>query len=109
MISIENVELKHLSKEEFLALPGPDKYAYAYSYAVECLENALPNFDTTDLIIERQSVFDDDWYLWTVAAKSKTNPESFGVWTMNLSIGGLHHGHYDLTPNGANDAIQDKH
>jgi len=108
MIEITKVELKKLEKEEFLALSVPEKYSYAYEFAKNCLAESLPNYNPDTIIIERQSVFDDDWYIWSVAARSNSDSETWGVWTMNLSIGGLHHGHYNLTSTGANEALKSK-
>lgn len=102
-----------MSKEIYLKSSDENRYHYVHALAKHYLREAFnQTYDTEHIHVERQSVLDDDWYLYTVCAKraSKTgDQEIYGVWTMNMSIGGLHNGHYDLTATEANKTIKNKH
>lgn len=71
-------------------------------------------FDPDSIYVERVSFHPDDWYLWTAAARKrdeyvlKSQPGPWAVWTLNLSLQGLFHGHYDLNTAQLRDCLIEK-
>ena len=94
-----------LPKDKVNAMSDTERYGYVHEVAEHYLTKAFgDSYDTSRIYIERQSVHEDDWYLYTLCAK-KTKAGTFSVWTLNIESGGLAHGHYDLTSNGVSKAM----
>ena len=81
-------------KEAFTALPWEAQVMSALAMAKKLVSAISPAYVPAAVRVEKQSEHPDDWYLWTVLA-GKTDG-TYTVWTMNLSTGGLCHGHYDI-------------
>ncbi len=82
-------------KEAFSALPWETQVRMALAAARKMVAAVSPIYDLDSIHVEKQSEHPDDWYLWTVLARSTRG--KYAVWSMNLSTGGLFYGHYDIT------------
>ena len=85
---------ERFEKGPFTALPWEAQVMSALSMARKLAAAVSPAYSPALIRVEKQSEHPDDWYLWTVLAVK--NDGTYTVWTMNLSTGGLCHGHYDI-------------
>ena len=92
---LSNSEIELKSEEEVKAMKYMEQLAYAENIAHFYMRKSLDNYDTDNLYVEKVSLLPGDWYLYIVAAKKK-NSNTYGAWTLNISIGGLAYGHYDI-------------
>lgn len=98
-----------LSKKEFLQLSRQEQDAYALKCAQYYVSFVTPyNYATTR--VERQSEHINDWYMYSVVAQSYKNKKNntWAVWSMNLSTGGMCYGHYDLDVLKINKYLNEK-
>lgn len=84
-----------MDMEGFYAMPPAIRHAWVLQRAMDEIA-AVGNYDMDTVIIERQSAHAEDWYLWSAAACHKT-AGTWSAWTLNLSLGGLHGGHYGMS------------
>lgn len=98
----------YIEKAELDGLPYIERIARVSKAAAEAIDDAFPGcYDTKDITIEPVSHQDGDWYLWIAAAKRLKSPGDkvrYAVWTLNVSLAGLYHGHYDI-PRSALDQV----
>ncbi len=73
-----------------------EDYSTVFAEIQKILKKDVPQYDPQHMYIEKQSFHPDDWYLWSVAARKRSDPDKYGVWTANLSLSGLYNGHYDV-------------
>ena len=83
-----------MDMEAFLSMDPASRHAYVINRARKAVM-AVGRYDPRTITVERQSLHPDDWYLWSVAACHESTHE-WSAWTLNLSIGGLHGGHYNM-------------
>jgi hypothetical protein len=90
-------------KKDVLAMTLEQRMKYVLEIAKYYVGKVSP-YDPDTTYVEPQSFEDTDWYLYSVCAKARKDASDFkrntyAVWTLNISTGGLHHGHYDLSKN----------
>lgn len=96
--------------QDYKSLLEHQKYAdqidAVCTIAADCIGCAFPGkFDVDGLIVEKKSYYDDDWYLWIVAARYNDLRDEYAVWTLNLTTLSLNDGSYNVRKPGLSKAI----
>lgn len=101
-----------LTHGEYDKLDNVGKTLYVHMVAAYYVFKAFGDaYDANSMIVNNRSVHPGDWYLFNTAAR-KTNTRvkdydnTWSVWLLNISIGGLYEGHYNLTITGANEVLR---
>lgn len=98
-----------LKKEDVIKMSRAEQEAYALKCAKYYAAYVTP-YDHSTVRVERQSEHEYDWYLYSAVAKTYPGykNDTYAVWTLNLSLGGLHNGHYDLDALKINEVLNYK-
>ena len=98
-----------LKKNYVIAMSRDEQEAYALKCARYYTAFVTP-YDHNTVRIERQSEHEGDWYLYSAVAKTYPGHknDTYAVWTLNLSLGGLHNGYYDLDALDINSVLNKK-
>lgn len=91
----------------FKSLTMLQQNAFAYSAAKMYVRQISSNYDLETVNITKMSLHPEDWYLYAVSVRNSKN-KTYSVWTMNLSIGELNSGYYDVSAEQVINILKNK-